>query len=42
MLEELVHGDAAAIAVDVLREEEADGVSLFDRRVTYHAILVFF
>jgi hypothetical protein len=35
MLEELVHGDAAATAVDVLREEEPGGVSLFDRRVTY-------
>jgi hypothetical protein len=31
MLDELVHGDATATAVDVLREEEDDGVSLFDR-----------
>eukprot|EP00953_Heterococcus_sp_UTEX-ZZ885_P009391 5540-Heterococcus_DN1.PRE.2 len=33
MLDELVRGDATATAVDVLREEEDDGVSLFDRRV---------
>jgi hypothetical protein len=40
MLDELVHGDATATALDVLREEEDDGVSQFDRRVTSVAVFV--
>jgi hypothetical protein len=40
MLDELVHGDATATAVDVLREEEDDGVSLFDRQVTSPTVII--